>query len=199
MALIDQAARAEQRGDVKDQMSALERARDRRLAQESAFSKLLLDAGAVDNTLDANRLAAQFAADTADYRLGRQITAGQTEGVLDRASREQVARIGAGATMAAAQLRANGRPDIPAGVRARLVSDVQEMRPAIETQVRRELGYKAVPKDPTALKNYQQRVQTLLQQAYNERLAQIAGMDVSAGAGQATNPFEDFSVVGTSR
>jgi len=106
LALIEQAERAESRGDIKEQMTLLGQARDRRLASESAMTNMLLNAGVADNKGDAARLAAIYDAETrtsivreqtaAQKLIAREQTAAQERiAALERASRMEVANIGA--------------------------------------------------------------------------------------------------------
>lgn len=95
LSLIEQAERAEQRGDVKEQMALLASARDRRLAQNSALTKMMLDASFADNQAEAARLVAQFNADAGIFKQQQLIAAEEREGDKNRGSRERIARIGA--------------------------------------------------------------------------------------------------------
>jgi hypothetical protein len=194
-ALIEQATRAEQRGDIEREERLLDAARNRGITALQATTSAIQNAYGLDRREALGVAEANFGAGVRATLTREELAARAREGAADRANRLQVANVQA----SAAGARAAARPDIPAGVRAKIASDVREMRPAIEAQVLASMNLRKPPTDPTALGSFQQRVQAVLQQQYNEELARIAGVDVSAGAGQATNPFEGFSVVGTSR
>jgi hypothetical protein len=183
MALIDQAARAEQRGDVKDQMSALERARDRGIAFESSMTNMLINAGFADNQRAAERVLAQFNADANIFRTREQIAADE------RIARErnQTTLQAAGIQAEAARDRAAARPAIPPSVANQINREVGEKVPQIRQDVLKSLGLTEKGLSDASRAIVDRTVQERIQQEIDQRVQ--SNLRISAGiSGLAPTP-----------
>jgi hypothetical protein len=183
MALIDQAARAEQRGDVKDQMSALERARDRGIAFESSMTNMLINAGFADNQRAAERVLAQFNADAGIFRTREQTAAQERISAQDNATRLEAARIQA----EAARDRAAARPAIPPSVANQINREVGEKVPQIRQDVLKSLGLTEKGLSDASRAIVDRTVQEIIQQEIDQRVQ--SNLQISAGiSGLAPTP-----------
>jgi hypothetical protein len=148
LSLIEQAERAEQRGDVKEQMGLLSAARDRRTAQNSALTKMMLDANFADNQAEAKRLADQFGADAAAHRLGQQLRAEQQMATERNRTTLEAAGIGAAATLGASQNRARDPNAIPPGVQTAMYQQRIALQEPARAFALKQLGLKTEPPIP---------------------------------------------------
>lgn len=201
-ALIEQARRAEKAGNIRDEMQLLQRAEDRNLKGLYSLTNAISAATGADRGEAVNAALTVFAQGNQNYR-----TAVEQAGATQRTNAQiaggiRQAEIGAGATMAAAQARAAGRPEIPAATRERITREVENMRPDVEKQVLKELGFKSPPPSNNVLaqREYQQRVQTAMQQLLDRRFAMVStGQIPDMTPGQSANRFSGYSLESIAR